>query len=127
MAFSAGHRLYNPDFSDEKNREVFGACANPGGHGHNYRLEVQLTGPVDPDTGMIVNLKAIKNIIKDEIVSKVDHMNLNTDVDFMKGIIPTTENLAMKIFEILDHRIGKGLLSRIVLWESENNRAEVCK
>jgi len=127
VTFSAGHRLYNPKFDEQKNRDVFGACANASGHGHNYRLEVQVTGPINADTGMVVNLKEMKQIIEEEVISKVDHMNLNSDVDFMKGVIPTTENLAMKIFEILDNRIGQGLLSRIVLWESENNRAEVCR
>jgi 6-pyruvoyltetrahydropterin/6-carboxytetrahydropterin synthase len=127
MTFSAGHRLYNPAFSDQKNREVFEACSNPNSHGHNYRLEVQITGPINPETGMIVNLKGMKKIIDEEVVSKVDHMNLNTDVDFMTGIIPTTENLAVKIFEILDRKIGKGLLSRVILWETDNNRAEVSR
>jgi len=127
VTFSAGHRLYNPAYSDQKNREVFGACSNPNGHGHNYRLEVQITGPINPETGMIVNLKGMKKIIQEEVVSKVDHMNLNTDVDFMTGVVPTTENLAVKIFEILDRKIGKGLLSRVILWETENNRAEVSR
>lgn len=127
VTFSAGHRLYNPAFPDQKNREIFGACSNPNGHGHNYRLEVQITGPINPETGMIVNLKGMKRIIEDEVVAKVDHMNLNTDVDFMAGVIPTTENLAQRIFEILDRKIGNGLLSRIILWESENNRAEVSR
>lgn len=127
VTFSAGHRIFNPQFTDQKNRETFGACANPSGHGHNYRLEVQVTGPINAETGMVINLKDMKRIIEEEVVAKVDHMNLNTDVDFMKGVIPTTENLATKIFEILDRKIGNGMLSRIVLWESENNRAEVSR
>lgn len=127
MTFSSGHRIYNPEFSDEKNREIFGACSNPNGHGHNYVLEVSLSGPVDPETGMIINLKEMKAIIQDEIVAKVDHKNLNLDVDFMKDIIPTTENFAARIWEILDGEFPEGTLSGIVLWESENNKVEITR
>jgi 6-pyruvoyltetrahydropterin/6-carboxytetrahydropterin synthase len=127
LTFCSGHRLYNPEYSDEKNYEIFGDCANPGGHGHNYVLEVTVTGPVDPDTGMIVNLKDMKRVIMDEIITRVDHRNLNTDVDFMKGVIPTTENFARKIWEILDKEFGDQRLEKIVLWESENNRVEVTR
>ncbi len=94
MTFCSGHRLFNPKFSDEKNREIFGDCANPNGHGHNYVLEVTVSGEIDHETGMIINLKELKRIIETEIISKVDHKNLNMDVDFMQGIIPTTENFA---------------------------------
>lgn len=127
MTFSAGHRLYNPDFDDEKNREIFGACSNPGGHGHNYVLEVTVSGDINPETGMIVNLKEMKKIIETEIISKVDHRNLNLDVDFMSGIIPTTENLSRKIWEILDRAFGNNLLDKIVVWESENNKIEISR
>jgi len=125
--FSAGHRLFNPRFDEKKNLEVFGACSNPNYHGHNYILEVHVTGPVDSQTGMVMNLKAIKSVIEDEIVSKGDHRNLNIDVDFMSDIIPTTENLASRIFGILDQKIGTGLLSKVVLWESDNNRVEITR
>jgi len=125
VVFSSGHRLYNPDFSDEKNRAVFGSCSNPNGHGHNYILEVSVNGPVDDDTGMIINLKELKDIINREIFEKVDHKNLNNDVDFMAGLIPTTENFAAAIFRILDDKLGAGRLSKIVLRESENNSVEV--
>lgn len=122
VSFSAGHRIYNPAFSDDKNREIFGACANPGGHGHNYNLEVFVSGEIDNDTGMVINLKNLKRIINKEIVDKLDHKNLNSDVDFMAGVIPTTENLALKIFEVLDSHLAKGLLSKVVVWETDNNR-----
>lgn len=125
MAFSAGHRIYNPAYDDKKNLEIFGPCANPNGHGHNYTLEVHVSGPVDGETGMILNLKELKKIIEEEIITRVDHKNLNIDVDFMKGIIPTTENLARKVFEILDRKIGGKLLASVVLWESPNNRVTV--
>jgi 6-pyruvoyltetrahydropterin/6-carboxytetrahydropterin synthase len=127
VTFSAGHRLYNPEYDDAKNSEIFGACANPNGHGHNYVLEVYVTGPVNPETGMIINLKDMKKIINEEIVDKVDHKNLNTDVDFMTGVIPTTENLAARIWEILDRKIGGDRLARIILHESENNKVEVVR
>jgi 6-pyruvoyltetrahydropterin/6-carboxytetrahydropterin synthase len=127
VTFCAGHRLYNPSFSDEKNREVFGQCANPNGHGHNYVLEVSVTGEIDADTGMIINLYDLKALIEREIVFRVDHKNLNLDVEFMKGLIPTTENLAGKVWEILDAKFGNKMLTKIVLWESENNRFEVTR
>jgi 6-pyruvoyltetrahydropterin/6-carboxytetrahydropterin synthase len=127
VSFCAGHRLFNPQFSDEKNRIVFGECANPNGHGHNYVLEVSVTGAIDPETSMIISLKDLKAVIDEEIVSRIDHKNLNLDVDFLKGLIPTTETLANKIWEILDARFSGGMLTRIVLWESENNRFEVTR
>jgi 6-pyruvoyltetrahydropterin/6-carboxytetrahydropterin synthase len=125
MTFSAGHRIYNPELSDEENLEVFGPCSNPNGHGHNYVLEVSVTGPVDAKTGMVMNLKKMKAIIEREIIAKVDHRNLNADVGFMQGVIPTTENLAAKIWEVLDGEFPNEMLSRVVVWESENNRVEI--
>ena len=125
--FCAGHRLHNSSFSEEKNREIFGECSSPNGHGHNYTLEVSVTGDVDPQTGMVINLKELKQIIESEIISRVDHKNLNVDVDFMQGVIPTAEGLAAKIWEILDVKIADKKLAKIVLWESENNRVEVSR
>ena len=127
MTFCAGHRLFNPKFSDDKNREIFGDCSNPHGHGHNYVLEVTVSGEIDPETGMIINLKQLKKVIEEEIIAKVDHKNLNMDVDFMHGIIPTTENFAQKIWEILDRKLGGSLLDRIVIRESENNKIEISR
>jgi 6-pyruvoyltetrahydropterin/6-carboxytetrahydropterin synthase len=127
MTFSAAHRLFNPDFDEEKNSEIFGCCANPSGHGHNYVLEVTVSGPVDTETGMIINLRNMKEIIQKEIISKVDHKNLNIDVDFMKGVIPTAENFGNKIWGILDKSFGAGLLEKIILYESENNWVEISR
>ena len=127
MTFCAGHRLFKPGLTDDENRAIFGECSNPNGHGHNYVLEVSVSGEIDPSTGMIINLKTLKQIIETEVIAKVDHRNLNLDVPFMKGLIPTTEAFAGKIFELLDAALGKGLLSRVVLWESENNRFEVSR
>ncbi|MBD3217081.1 MAG: 6-carboxytetrahydropterin synthase [candidate division Zixibacteria bacterium] len=121
--FTAGHRLYNPDFSDEENMRIFGPCSNPHGHGHNYVLEVTVAGELDPKTGMIMNLKDLKKIINDHIISKCDHRNFSVDVDFTRDIIPTAENLAKRIFEVLDSNLPSGTLQRIKLFETENNIA----
>lgn len=122
--FSAGHRLYRADWSDQKNAEVFGKCSNPAGHGHNYTLEVTLTGEVDPETGFILDLKHLRDIIRDRIIEKVDHKNLNTDVDFLRGVNPTAENLAAAFWRELADAFPAGMLDRIVLHETENNRIE---
>ena len=121
IEFSAGHRLFNPNFSDEQNKATFGLCNNPNGHGHNYVLEVTLSGEVCNDTGMVFDLKELKKLTQREIIDKVDHKNLNVDVDYLKGIIPTAENLAMKFWEILEPKITKGRLHEIKLYESERN------
>ncbi|MCC6964326.1 MAG: 6-carboxytetrahydropterin synthase, partial [candidate division Zixibacteria bacterium] len=96
MTFCAGHRMYKPELSDAENLRIFGECSNPGGHGHNYVLEVSVTGEVDPATGMIINLKELKQVIEREVVFKVDHKNLNTEVEFMRGLVPSTEAFAGK-------------------------------
>ena len=121
LEFCASHRLYNPEFSDDKNETTFGLCNNPNGHGHNYVLEVTLKGEVDPQTGMVLDLKALKSIINEEIVSKVDHKNLNVDVDFLEGVIPTAENIAIHIWDILESKIESGTLHEVKLFESERN------
>ena len=131
IEFSAGHRLFNPSFSDKKNEATFGLCNNPNGHGHNYVLEVTLSGEVCDDTGMVFDLKELKKLTQREIIDKVDHKNLNVDVDYLKGIIPTAENLAIKFWEILEPKITKGRLHEIKLYESERNyvvyRGSVCE
>ena len=96
--FSAAHKLFRPDWNDEKNLEVFGKCANPNWHGHNYELTVTVKGEINPDTGFVANLSEIGNILKTQIIQKVDHKNLNLDVDFMKGKLPSTEVLAVEIW-----------------------------
>ena len=121
IEFSAGHRLFNPQFSDQKNEATFGLCNNPNGHGHNYVLEVTLSGEVCKDTGMVFDLKELKKLTQREIIDKVDHKNLNVDVEYLKGVIPTAENLAIKFWEILEPKITKGRLHEIKLYESERN------
>jgi 6-pyruvoyltetrahydropterin/6-carboxytetrahydropterin synthase len=122
--FAASHRLFNPTFSDVKNFEVFGKCANPNGHGHNYEIEVTLIGMPDPETGMIMDLKKLSDLVEKELLDKVDHKHLNMDVDFLKGIIPTAENLAVKFWNILEPKIPAGKLYSIKLAESGNNIVE---
>ena len=121
LEFCASHRLFNPDFSDEKNESTFGLCNNPNGHGHNYVLEVTVKGEVDPETVMVLDLKALKKLINEEIINKVDHKNLNVDVDFLKGVIPTAENIAIHIWNILESKIESGELHEVKLFESERN------
>jgi 6-pyruvoyltetrahydropterin/6-carboxytetrahydropterin synthase len=124
--FNAAHKLTRIDWSEEKNNEVFGKCANPNWHGHNYDLFVTVKGNVNPDTGFILNLKELSTLIRTEICDKLDHKNLNLDVDFMKGIMPSTENLTIAIFNILKPKIKLlgGELHCIKLYETENNYVE---
>ncbi|HEX9613938.1 MAG TPA: 6-carboxytetrahydropterin synthase [Bacteroidota bacterium] len=122
--FSASHRLYNPSFSEEQNKAMFDKCANPNGHGHNYTLEVTIAGTPGKDTGYVLDLKILKDIIKKEILDKVDHKHLNHDVDFMKGVIPTAENIAVAFWNILAPKIPAGRLYAIRLRETENNVVE---
>ena len=99
--FNAAHKLYNPTWSYEKNEEVFGKCANENWHGHNYDLHVTVKGDPDPDTGFVFDVKKLSNIIKEHVIEKVDHRNLNVDVEFMQGKMCSTENLAIAIWEQL--------------------------
>ena len=121
LEFCASHRLFNPEYSDEKNAQVFGLCNNPNGHGHNYVMEVTVRGEVHPETGMVLDLKALKKLVNEEIILKVDHKNLNVDVPFLKDIIPTAENLAIQFWEVLESRLESGQLHEIKLYESERN------
>ena len=124
--FNAAHKLFNPAFSDEKNMEIFGKCANPNWHGHNYYLYVTVKGEVSPETGYTVNLKELSSLIRLHITEKLDHKNLNLDVDFMKDRMPTTENVAIAIWEQLAGHVSKmgGTLHCIKLYETDNNYVE---
>lgn len=124
MNFSACHRLCNPDFDDDRNEEIFDKCNNHYGHGHNYDLEVTVAGEPDPNTGYVIDLKKLKRIMKKEIVDKVDHKHLNFDVDFLKGIIPTVENLAVVFWRILDEAIPAGKLHKIKINETPDSYVE---
>lgn len=119
IEFSASHRLFNPTFTDNMNDEIFDKCNNFFGHGHNYVLEVTVAGLPDPQTGYVIDLKKLKRIIKNEIYDKVDHKHLNYDVAFLKGIIPTAENLAITFWRILEDKITNGKLYKVRLYESD--------
>jgi 6-pyruvoyltetrahydropterin/6-carboxytetrahydropterin synthase len=123
--FAAGHVLCRPEWSDDKNREVFGACAND--HGHNYVIEVSVAGSVDPETGMVANLKEVDRVLRREFIEWVDHKHLNRDVDFLSGVLPTAENLAIAAFERLAAPMEPARLVRVRITESENNSAEVIR
>lgn len=122
--FSTSHRLHNKNLSDEDNREIFGKCNNPNGHGHNYILEVVVAGEIDPKTGYVIDLKQLKTIIIENVIKKVDHKHLNFDVDFMKDINPTTENFAIGIWNQLKDKLPSGKLYAVRLHETENNFIE---
>ncbi|OGV10656.1 MAG: 6-pyruvoyl tetrahydrobiopterin synthase, partial [Stygiobacter sp. RIFOXYA2_FULL_38_8] len=122
--FSASHRLFNPNLSEEENNSLFGKCNNPNGHGHNYTLEVTICGEVNPKTGYLIDLKLLKQIIIDNVINKVDHKNLNLDVDFLAGKIPTAENIAIAVWDELENKIPNGKLYSIRLLETENNYIE---
>ncbi len=123
-SFSASHRLHNPDWPDEKNREVYGKCNNPNGHGHNYAVEVTVVGKPAADTGMVIDLKKLSRIINEAIIDKVDHRHLNCDVDFLQGVIPTAENIARAFWDILKNNIEDGELYAVKLYESDSNFVE---
>jgi 6-pyruvoyltetrahydropterin/6-carboxytetrahydropterin synthase len=124
--FNAAHKLWRNDWSDEKNEEIFGKCANKNWHGHNFNLIVTVKGTPNPDTGFVINLKDLSKIIKTEVVDIFDHKNLNLDVDCMKDILTSTENMVIKIWEILEQPIfnAGGILAKIRLEETENNFVE---
>ena len=123
--FNAAHKLYNPAWSKEKNLEVFGLCANENWHGHNFDLTVTVKGNPDPDTGFVVDFKRLSELIKEEVIEKLDHKNLNLDVDFMKDKMASAEVLAKEIWKILNPKIvtisSRAALHSIRLFETRNN------
>ena len=122
--FNAAHRLFRPDWTDEKNVEIFGKCSNPNFHGHNYVLEVILDGEIDPETGYVIDLKIVKDAIKSEIDERFDHRNLNLDCPEFKDLNPTAENIAVVIWDLLRAKLPMHLALTIKLWETENNCVE---
>ena len=124
LTFNAAHRVHNPELSEEENRRLFGKCNNPNWHGHNYVLEVSVSGEVDPRTGYVVDLGDLKRVVEREVVDRADHRNFNIDVDFMHGIIPTTENIVVQCWRVLEPHVAPATLTRLRLWETENNYVE---
>jgi 6-pyruvoyltetrahydropterin/6-carboxytetrahydropterin synthase len=125
IEFSAAHLYHNPAFSDEENRRIFGKCNNPNGHGHNYVLEVTVGGETDPATGMVLDLKELKEILQTEVVDRMDHRHLNYEVPELAGQIPTCENVALVIWNLLEPKITTGKLDRVRLYESADLYADV--
>ena len=123
--FCAAHRLENPDWSEERNREVFGLCASPNWHGHNYDLDVTVEAELNPETGFVMDLVDLKDLVEREVVEDLDHKNLNLDVEWMRGVITSTENLVVGIWRRLETPLPEGVtLSRLVLWETDRNYVE---
>ncbi len=125
LHFSAAHRLARPEWSDDRNSRVFGDCANANWHGHNYDLEVTVSGPVDAETGYVMDLKDLKDLVNRRVVDDLDHRNLNLDVPWLEGVIPSTENLVVKVWERIAPLIPlPAKLDRLVLWETPRHRVE---
>ena len=122
--FSASHRLFNPAFGKDWNRRHFGECSNQRGHGHNYVLEVTVAGRPHPETGYVMDLRDLKRLLTREIVSACDHRHLNDDVPFLKGVIPSTENLTVAFWKRIERKIKGGRLHRVRLYETPRNYAD---
>ena len=124
VTFNSAHRLFNPEWTDEKNMEVFGKCSNPNYHGHNYVLETWVEGPVDEETGYVIDLKILKELVRDEIVERFDHRNLNLDCVEFATLKPSAENIAKVIWELIRPHLATNYQLMIRLWETENNSVE---
>jgi 6-pyruvoyltetrahydropterin/6-carboxytetrahydropterin synthase len=124
--FSASHKVSNPAWTDEKNMRVYGKCANPNGHGHNYILEVTVAGETDPAIGYVMDLKELNELVENILINKIDHKNLNVDVDFLNGVNPTTENIIMQFWKQIESKIKNKNreLHSLKLFETEKNAVE---
>ena len=122
--FNAAHRLHNPEWSDEMNQQVFGKCNNPHYHGHNYLLIVQVTGEIDPRTGYVIDMKVLSDLIKENVLDRFDHKNLNLDTEEFKNLNPTAEHIAIVIWQILREKIDQNLALKVRLYETERNFVE---
>ncbi len=124
IVFNAAHRLYRKDWSDEKNKHVFDLCANPSYHGHNYRLDVKVTGEINPETGYVIDMNELKKILQEEVMDRFDHRNLNLDCAEFAGLNPTGENISVVIYNLLRSRLNPSYDLQIRLWETERNYFE---
>lgn len=122
--FNAAHRLFRRDWSDEKNQQVFGKCANPNFHGHNYEMIITLVGEPDPETGYVFDLKVLSDLIEENVLKQFDHKNLNLDCNYFKDLNPTAENIAIVIWRILRQKIDSKFELKIKLFETERNIVE---
>jgi 6-pyruvoyltetrahydropterin/6-carboxytetrahydropterin synthase len=121
VRFNAAHRIHNPALSDAENRRLFGLCNNPNYHGHNYTLDVSVRGAVDPTTGYVIDLGALQQLVQTTVVDRIDHRNFNLDVEMMRDINPTSENIVVACWQALAPQVAPGRLTRLRLWETENN------
>jgi 6-pyruvoyltetrahydropterin/6-carboxytetrahydropterin synthase len=124
LHFSAAHRVHNPAMSDEENRRTFGKCNNPNWHGHNYILDVSVRGTVEERTGFVTDLGRVRDIVQSHVIEKVDHRNLNCDVEMLRDVIPSTENVILAFWRVLQPALRPLQLTRLVLWETPNNYVE---
>ncbi len=122
--FNAAHRLHNSKWDEQKNKEIFGVCNNENFHGHNYDLVVKVTGDINPDSGYVIDIKTLKDVIEENIVKRYDHKNLNLDVDDFKTLIPTAENIVVTIWKILRDKLNSKLKLKVILHETERNFVE---
>lgn len=122
--FNAAHRLNNPNWDQEKNEAVFGKCNNPNYHGHNYKLEVWVSGEIDPETGYLIDLKILSSLIESEIENRFDHKNLNLDTEEFKDLNPTAENIVVVIWKLLREKLDTSLDLKVRLYETERNIVE---
>lgn len=122
--FNAAHRIYNPSWDDQRNEQVFGLCSNPYFHGHNYELEVKLIGEVNPETGYVYDLKKLSDLIKEEVEDRLDHKNLNLQVEYFENVIPSAENICIYIYELLRKRIENEYDIQVRLYETPRNYVE---
>ena len=124
LRFNAAHRIHNPALSDGENAALFGKCNNPNWHGHNYVLEVSVRGEIDARSGYVMDLSKLRDVVEREVIEKVDHRNLNLEVDFMRGINPTAENIVVACWRAIEPHVAPARLARLRLWETENNYVE---
>ena len=122
--FNAAHRLYNKNWSDARNNEVFGLCNNPNYHGHNYEMEVKVTGEIDANTGYVIDLKILKKLIEKEIIQRFDHKNLNLDTEEFKNLNPTAENIVVVIWQLLRAKLDEKYDLQVRLYETPRNFVE---
>ena len=125
LEFSAAHRVFNPEWTDERNHEVFGGCANPNWHGHNYELHVTVEGELDPETGFVMDFRDLKSLVESRVIQDLDHQNVNLDVPWMAGLIPSAENMVVAIWSRLaDGLLNEVKLSKLTLWETPRSYVE---
>ena len=121
LHFNAAHRLWNPRWSDEQNGRVFGVCGNPNYHGHNYNIDVSVAGEIDPDSGYVLDINRLKEIVQQHVIGALDHRNLNLDVPWFRDLNPTAENIAVVCWRVLEPVLRPARLTHIRLWETERN------